>query len=190
MKKTILRIVLALTCLSLIFIGFIFIAYFLDRQEQKEEMVLLDSLQKELRPDIDSYPELKKYYLDLFNKGLISQDIDASYKPMYQRVEEVELITLNCSIKIYDLTEDELALGLKKFDNEINTEGYDSLHSIMEDINKIPPIARVFTEYKADNKITDRELCTLANMYERGLNYQSNLIENEFNHQTKSEVLQ
>ena len=33
---------------------------------------------------------------------------------MYQRVEEVELITLNCSIKIYDLTEDELALGLKK----------------------------------------------------------------------------
>ena len=190
MKKTILRIVLALTCLSLVFIGFIFIAYFLDRQEQKEEMVLLDSLQKELRPDIDSYPELKKYYLDLFNKGLISQDIDASYKPMYQRVEEVELITLNCSIKIYDLTEDELPLGLKKFDNEINTEGYDSLHSIMEDINKIPPIARVFTEYKADNKITDRELCTLANMYERGLNYQSNLIENEFNHQTKSEVLQ
>ena len=54
MKKTILRIVLALTCLSLVFIGFIFIAYFLDRQEQKEEMVLLDSLQKELRPDIDS----------------------------------------------------------------------------------------------------------------------------------------
>ena len=63
MKKTILRIVLALTCLSLVFIGFIFIAYFLDRQEQKEEMVLLDSLQKELRPDIDSYPELKSTIL-------------------------------------------------------------------------------------------------------------------------------
>ena len=190
MKKTILWIVLALTCLSLILIGFTFITYSLNKQEQKEKMELLDSLEKELKPDIDSYPELKKYYLDLFNKGLIFQDIDAGYKPRYQRVQEAELITLNCSIKIYDLTEDELALGLKKFDDEINTEGYDSLHSIMEDINKIPPIASAFTKYKADNKITDRELCTLANMYERGLNYQNNLIQNDFNHQTKSEVLQ
>ena len=67
---------------------------------------------------------------------------------------------------------------------------YDSLHVIMDEINKIPPIAIVFNEYKADKKITDRELCTLANMYEKGLEYQNNLILRDLNNQTKSEVLQ
>ena len=190
MKKIVLWIVLTLTCLALIFAGRTF---YLNKKDEKE-MELLNSLERELKPDIDSYPELKKYYLDLFDKGLISQDTEDThkngYKPIESRIRDARIIGIDCSLKILALTEEELTSGLKKLDNETNSAGYDSLDSIRQDINKIPPIAIVFNEYKADKKITDRELCVLANMYEMGLDYQINLIHRDLNNQTKAAVLQ
>jgi len=190
MKKIIFWIVLTVTCLALFFVG---ITFFLNKKDEKK-LERLNSLEWELLPDIDSYPDLKKYYLDLFDQDLIFQNTEAThengYKSIEYRLQGTQLITIDCSLKVLDLTEDELTLGLKKFDNETNSEGYDSLESIMDDINKIPPIAIVFNQYKADKKITDRELCTLANMYERGLNYQIDLIKRNLNNQTKSAVLQ
>lgn len=190
MKKIVLWILLILICLALIFVGR---AFYLDKKDEKE-MELLNSLERELKPDIDSYPELKKYYLDLFDRGLISQGTEGNhengYRPIESRIRDAQIIGHDCSLKVLALTEDELTSGLKKFDNETNSEGYDSLDSIREDINKIPPIAIVFNKYKADKKITDRELCTLGNMYEMGLDYQINLIQRDLNTQTKSAVLQ
>lgn len=190
MKKIALWILLILICLTLILVGR---AFYLDKKDDKE-MELFNALERELKPNIESYPELKKYYLDLFDKGLIFQNTEGThengYKPIGIRIGDARVIGFDCSSKILNLTEDELALGLRKLDNETDSEGYDSLHVIMDEINKIPPIAIVFNEYKADKKITDRELCTLANMYEKGLEYQNNLILRNLNNQTKSEVLQ
>ena len=165
------------------------------KKKDEKELEIFNSLERELlKPDIESYPELKKYYLDLLDKGLIFQNTEPTYengyKSMDYKILGAEIITSDCALKVLALTEDELALGLKKFDDETNSEGYDELEEIMDDISKIPPIAIVFNKYKADKKITNRELCTLANMYEVGLNYQIDLIQNEFKNQTKSAVLQ
>lgn len=191
MKKIAIWIVLTIICLTLIYVG---IHLHLNKKDEKK-LEIFNSLERELlKPDIESYPELKKYYLDLLDKGLIFKNTEPTsengYKSMDYKILGAEVITIDCSLQVLALTEDELALGLKKFDNETNSEGYDELEEIMDDISKIPPIAIVFNQYKADKKITNRELCTLANMYELGLKYQIDLIQNEFKKQTKSAVLQ
>ena len=108
MKKIALWILLILICLTLILVGR---AFYLDKKDDKE-MELFNALERELKPNIESYPELKKYYLDLFDKGLIFQNTEGThengYKPIGIRIGDARVIGFDCSSKILNLTEDEL----------------------------------------------------------------------------------
>ena len=72
---------------------------------------------------------------------------------------------------------DELQIGLKNFDKEIDFEGYNLLDGVMSKFNEIPPISNALALYGSDKKISRKELCTLANMYEKGKEYEEKLIE-------------
>ncbi len=147
-------------------------------QKSKKEERLVNSAYKELIPDnIDSYPELKNYYLNLYRQGLIEKDLPISPDEDPTIPDKVTLIQGNCYSQFLDLNYDELQIGLKNFDKEIDFEGYNLLDGVMSKFNEIPPISNALALYGSDKKISRKELCTLANMYEKGKEYEEKLIE-------------
>lgn len=172
-KKVVLWIVSILALLAVIVGGAdIYLA-----QKNKKEEELVNSAYKKLIPnDIDSYPELKNYYYNLYLQGLIKEKVSIS--PFENpTMQTIFLIKNNCYGQFLDLNYGELQSGLKSFDQEIDFEGYDLLDEVMVKFNEIPPIANALALYGADKKVSRKELCTLANMYEQGKEYEIKLFE-------------
>ena len=173
-KKVVLWIVSILALLAVIVGG---AAIYLVQKNKKEE-VLVNSAYKKLIPnDIDSYPELKNYYYNLYLQGLIEEKVSISPYEDPIIPMKISLIQGNCYGQFLDLNYGQLQSGLKSFDQEIDFEGYNLLDGVMVKFNEIPPIANALALYGADKKISRKELCTLANMYEQGKGYETKLIE-------------
>lgn len=184
-KKVVLWIVSILALLAVIVGG---AAIYLVQKNKKEE-VLVNSAYKKLIPnDIDSYPELKNYYYNLYLQGLIEEKVSISPYEDPTIPTKISLIQGNCYGQFLDLNYGELQSGLKSFDQEIDFEGYDLLDGVMVKFNEIPPIANALALYGADKKISRKELCTLANMYEQGKEYETKLIEEERKNSIKANL--
>ena len=192
MKKVICWVAIFFTCLTLIGVTVIFF----DKKNEENNEKIFHSFYDEVLPDINAYPDIKQYYLSLFNQGLIYESTQRSdeelHKNKSQIFAEAEIVIGYCNSKLFALYESgELnPLNFKKLDNETNAEGYESLNLIIEEIRKIPPITKVLNQYKTDKKITDRELCTLENMYDKSLYYKYKLVEQANNKEVKSQILE
>ncbi|HCC93127.1 hypothetical protein R4483_07395 [Acinetobacter baumannii] len=147
-------------------------------QKHKKEEALVNSAYKKLIPDdIDSYSELKNYYYKLYLQGLIEENVSISPYEDPTIPTKISIIQGNCYGQFLKLNYSELQSGLKSFDQEIDFEGYDLLNGVMVKFKEIPPIANTLALYGTDKKISRKELCTLANMYEQGKEYENKLIQ-------------